>query len=241
MQTQRAYILTIDKPISREYAQHASASCDEIGLNWEYFEGWCDIPGVLAWARSGINLRINEGRPIKLPPADLDYPPNPNLPMGEKAECCTVGHAAIWKKIAEGEEDVGIVLEHDAIMLHSVDIEIPENNMVVLGYKLDKPNRYDHLTAGPAVRLVPIRGHEGAHAYAMTKKTAQILIDEIETGGRLGCVDNAYFILNQRRTKVPLCIADPTPALGWLRASTIWQESAHVNYEFLDSFKQNYK
>jgi hypothetical protein len=241
MQTIKAYILTIDKPISREYAQYCADSCDRAGINWEYFEGWCDIPGVLAWARSGINLTINEGKPITLPPDDYPFEPNPNLHAGEKAECCTVGHAAIWKKIAEGDEDVGIVLEHDALMLTEIDIDIPENRIVVLGYKLPHPERYDHVTAGPPVRFVDILGHEGAHAYAMTKKTAQFLIQEIETTGRLGCVDNAYFILNQRRTKVPLCIADPTPAIGWLRESTIWNGSAYRNYEFIDSFKQNYK
>lgn len=241
MQTQRAYILTINKPISKEYAKHTAESCDSIGLDWEYFEGWCDIPGVLAWAKSGINLTINEGKPITLPPANMYYPPNPNLHAGEKAECCTVGHAAIWKKIAEGKEDVGIVLEHDAVMLHKLSIDIPDNNMVVLGYKLENPSRYDHMTAGPPVRLVPIKGHEGAHAYAMTKKTAEILIEELETVGRWSAVDNAYFILNQRRTKVPLSIADPTPALGWLRESTIWDGSAHRNYEFISSFAKNYK
>lgn len=241
MQTIKSYILTIDKPISREYAKITAESCDRVGIPWEYFEGWCDIPGVLAWARSGINLTINEGRPIQLPHPDSYFKPDPNLHAGEKAECCTVGHAAIWQKIAEGKEDVGIVLEHDAIMLQNIDIDIPENRIVVLGYKLPNPERYDHIQAGPPARFVDILGHEGAHAYAMTKKTAQILIEEIETRGRLGCVDNAYFILNQRRTKVPLCIADPTPAMGWLRESTIWGGSAYRNYEFIDSFKQNYK
>lgn len=241
MQTQRAYILRINKEISEQYARDAMASCDAVGLAWETFDGWCDIPGVLAWAQSGINLTINEGKPIQLPPADYPFEPNENLQAGEKAECCTVGHAAIWKKIAEGEEDVGIVLEHDAIMLQSIDIDIPENRIVVLGYKLPEPDRYDHVTAGPPARFVDILGHEGAHAYAMTKNTAQTLIEEIETVGRLGCIDNAYFILNQRRTKVPLCIADPTPAIGWLRKSTIWGGSAYRNYEFIPSFAENYK
>jgi hypothetical protein len=241
MQTQRAYILTINKPISKEYAKHTAESCDAVGLDWEYFEGWCDIPGVLAWAQSGINLTINEGKPIQLPPADYPFEPNPNLHAGEKAECATVGHAAIWKKIAEGEEDVGIVLEHDAIMLQNIDIDIPENRIVVLGYKLPEPERYDHVTAGPPARFVDILGHEGAHAYAITKKTAQFMVEEIETKGRLGCIDNAYFILNQRRTAVPLCIADPTPAMGWLRESTIWGGSAYRNYQFIPSFAENYK
>lgn len=241
MQTQLAYILRINKEISEEYAAKAMESCHWVGIKSNTFDGWCDIPGVLAWAKSDINLTMNEGKPITLPPADYPYEPNENLAAAEKAECCTVGHAAIWKLIAEQEEDVGIVLEHDALMLTDIPIDIPEGKIVVLGYKLPDPARYDHEAAGPPVEFIDINGHEGAHAYAMTKATARTLVDEIENEGRLGCVDNAYFILNQRRTKVPLCIASPTPAIGWLRESTIWGGSAYRNYEFIDSFQQNYK
>ena len=240
MKPTKAYILKIDKPISKEYAKICADSCDRVNLPWEYFQGWCDIKGVYAWALSGIRLVTNEGRPIQLPPTD-NIPINPNLSDAEKAECCTVGHAAIWKKIAEGPDEAAIVLEHDAIMLQPIDIDIPENRIVVLGYKLPDPSRYDHETAGPPTEFIDIQGHEGAHAYAMTKKTAQFLINEIETKGRLGCVDNAYFILKQRRTQVPLCIASPTPAMAWLRESTIWGGSAYRNYEFIPSFQRNYK
>lgn len=241
MQTQKAYILKIDKRVSHEYAKVCADSCHKVGLQWEYFNGWCDMPGYLAWAKSGIHFTINQGRPFVLPSANKPFKPNPNLSQDEKAECCTAGHAAIWKKIAEGEEDVGIVFEHDAIILHPIDIDIPENRIVVLGYKLQNPTRYDHVTAGKPTGVTDITGHEGAHAYAMTKKTAQFLINEILTVGRLGWVDNAYFIKNQRRTKIPLCIADPTPAIGWLRESTIWTKSAHRNYKFIESFEKNYK
>ena len=240
MKPTKAYILKIKDPISEEYASVCAESCDKVGLPYEYFYGYQNMRGVYAWALSGIRLVTNEGRPIRLPSAD-NVPLIANPSQAEKAECCTVGHAHIWKKIAEGEDEAAIVLEHDAIMLHPVDIDIPENRIVVLGYKLPDPFRYDHETAGPPTELIDIQGHEGAHAYAMTKKTAQFLINEIETKGRLGCVDNAYFILRQRRTQVPLCIASPTPAMGWLRESTIWGGSAYRNYEFIPSFQKNYK
>ena len=66
----------------------------------------------------------------------------------------------------------------------------------------------------------------------MTKKTAQTLIEEIETGGRLGCVDNAYFILNQRRTKVPLSIADL--AADVLEGGNERHEAAHHHNRDVD-------
>jgi len=33
----------------------------------------------------------------------------------------------------------------------------------------------------------------------------------------------------------------PTPAIGYLRESTIWNKSAHVNYQFIPSFAKYYK
>ena len=122
-----------------------------------------------------------------------------------------------------------------------MNIDVPDYVIAVLGYKVPDPEKYDAEKAGPPQQLVDINGHEGAHAYAITKKTAQYLIKEIEENGVLGAVDNAYFIRGQRRTKIPLKLADPTPALGWIRESTIWNSSAHRNYEFVTSFKENYK
>lgn len=75
----------------------------------------------------------------------------------------------------------------------------------------------------------------------MTKRTAQFLVHEIEQRGVLGAVDSAYFIRGQRRTQVPLVLVSPTPAIGWLRESTIWNESAARNYKFISSFEKNYK
>ena len=75
----------------------------------------------------------------------------------------------------------------------------------------------------------------------MTKSTAIKLIREIEQKGIRSAVDNDYFILGQRRTEVPLSIMSPTPAMGWLRESTIWGKSAARNYDFIPSFYENYK
>jgi len=126
-------------------------------------------------------------------------------------------------------------------MYYKPDIKIPDNYLITLGYKLSEL-RYDYKEGNKQPRkLINIDGHEGAHAYMMTKRTAQNLIHEIEEQGILGAVDNAYFIRGQRRTKIPLVIMSPTPAVGYLRDSTIWDESAHVNYEFIDSFANYYK
>ena len=227
MKTSKAYILTIDTPLSLEYAKTCSDSCDKVGLNWEYFKGFSNQSIVDAWASAKVEVPY-----IKEMYGRYKEPNN--------VQCCTAGHAAIWKMIAEGNE-AAIILEHDAIMLQPFDLDIEDDMIVVLGYKLTDINRYDHLKAGKSTRVVGINGHEGAHAYAMTPNTAKTLIQEIAERGILGNVDNAYFIRGQRNTQVRLGIADPTPAIGWLRQSTLWSESADRNYEFIDSFQQNYK
>jgi hypothetical protein len=223
----KAYILRIDKPLSKEYAEVCANSCDSVGLPWVYFDGFYDMTGRAAWLKTGIKMKFSE-------PSGK----NPSSAQ-EKAVCCSAGHAAIWKAIAEGEDGAAIVLEHDAIMLHPMNLDIPDNVIVTLGYKLPNPSSYDHIKAGPPNQLFQIDGHEGAHAYAITKNTAKFLVEEIEDRGVLGCVDNAYFLHKQRKSKVGLMIVSPTPAIGWIRESTIWNKSSNRNSTFIRSFRDH--
>lgn len=225
----KAYILKIDTPTSNEYAETCAKSCDKVGLPWTYFQGFQGMTGQAAWLKTGIKMKFTEPR---------GKDPNTD---GERADCCSAGHGAIWKAIAEGPDEAAIILEHDAIMLQPMRVSIPEDTIVVLGYKLVNPARYDHATAGPARDLIKIDGHEGAHAYAITRETARKMIAEIEERGVLGCVDNAYFLKNQRNTKMKLMIANPTPAIGWLRKSTIWNKAAARNEPFIKSFRASLK
>jgi hypothetical protein len=226
----KAYILKIDTPISNEYAKICADSCDKVGLPWSYFKGYQNQTGKMAFGQIGIK---------NLPSEPYKFVEKPN--QSQKAMCATAGHIHIWKTIAEGPDEAAVVLEHDAIMLQPMTVDIPDNQIVVLGYKIQNPSKYDHIKAGPPKELIPIQGHEGAHAYAITRKMAKFLINEIEQKGIRSAIDNDYFIRGQRRTSAPLSIASPTPAMGWLRESTIWGSSANRNYEFIPSFQQNYK
>lgn len=220
----KAYILRIDHPVSHNYAQQCAASCDAIDLDWTYFDGFQNMTGRSAWLKTGIKMKFTE--PSGKDPAKET----------EKAVCCSAGHAAIWKAVAEGPDEAAIILEHDALMLHPIKLNIPDSIIAVLGYKIEDPHTYQHIEAGPPVELLPTNGHEGAHAYVITKNTAKCLIDEIEERGVLGCVDNAYFLPKQRKTKTGLMIASPTPAIGWIRESTIWKVSSKRNTTFINSF-----
>jgi len=221
MKPTKAYILKTSHEKSQIYAKDVADSCREVNLPWEYVE-WYQGQSDLAWQNTGIQ------KPTKVSGSPA-------------AQCCYSGHIAIWKKIADGNE-AAIVLEHDGMMLHRVNVEIPENMIVVLGYKLENPKKYDHHAAGPPFQIIDVigGGHEGSHAYAITPKTAQSLIDEVISLGCSGAIDNQYF-LKSRRSKIPIKIMSPTPAIGWIRDSTIQSKSSTRNYEFIPSFKQHLK
>ena len=221
MKPTKAYILLIDNPISIEYAEVCARSCEKVGLPYEFFEGYHSTDQRTLWKNLPLKLEINH------------Y-------MDDKAACATAGHFMIWKKIVENDE-CAVILEHDAIMLQPVDFDIPDGYITVLGYKFRDPSRYDHVTAGKTQRLLDLRHHGGAHAYAITANTAKALLDELNERGVMEAIDNMYFMRNARWSNIPMKIADPTPAIGWLRKSTIWNEAAEMNWPPIDSFMQNYK
>lgn len=224
MKPQKAYIIRISDPLSIQYSEDAAASCEKIGLPYEFVNGVENKTAYAAWSQCGLSVKtmgIYKSHKI------------------DKAACASVSHALVWNMIVERKE-TAIILEHDSIMLHPIDADIPDDMIIALGYKLPDPNKYDHVKAGKPTSLVRLRGHEGAHAYALTWGTAAKLLRELRDVGVSLPIDNTFF-LEMRKTAVPLYIADPTPAIGWIRESTIWRESSTVNYPFIKSFSENLK
>jgi len=221
----KAYILRIDTEISKQYAKTAADSCDSIGLQWEYFEG--------------INGKKNEKQFSPWDQVKIDFGGKTPTTKGPAA-CATAGHFLIWQKIIDNNE-CAIVLEHDAIMLHKPEIDIPDNALVVLGYKVKDPEKYDHKKVGGPKVLEERAKHGGAHSYALNAVTANRLLKNIREGKRVNHIDNQFFLTGNSRGIVKLFITDPIASLGWLRESTIWGKSAVDNYlPILDSFKKNY-
>lgn len=224
----KTYILRHDSPVSHEYAAVCAESCDKLGMEWEYFEGFCKIYAVDAYR--SINLfQIDEYITSKI---KIDDSRN-------KAALCTASHVAMWKKIAE-EKETAIILEHDAIMLHKPKFIIPDNTIVTLGYKLRNPAAYDHVSAGAPHKITPINKFSGSHAYAITSETAETLINGIIKRKTAGCIDTHFFGSSRFRNGVDLAIADPVCAIGWLRESTIWYSSKDgITRLYIESFRKN--
>ena len=231
MKPAKAFILMMKgHPVSEEYAATCAKSCEENDTPWEYIE-WYDgtkkqNDAMKAWEEIPIEIKNRQ-----------NFTPRRNT-----AQCATSGHAMAWVKV----RDLGkpaIIFEHDALLLHKIDIDIPEGQIVALGYKLHKPQECNHKQAGPPTDVIDVNGggHEGAHAYAITSSTAIQLLAELTERGIPGAIDNTHFLKSRtKHTKVPIKIMNPTPAVGWLRESTIWNKAASKNYEFIESFKQNY-
>lgn len=225
MKPTKAYILKTSLPKSIEYAKTCSDSCNKHNMPWEYVEWYSDGSTQDAWKSIGIPIKNIDNHKAK----------------NNKAQFATSGHAMMWKKVYDSGE-AAVLFEHDAILLQPVNIDIPDNLIAVLGYKLENIKEYNHMAAGPPKEIVDVNGggHEGAHAYAITPHTAEILLKELEDHGIPGAIDNTHF-LKSRKTQVPIKIVSPTPAIGWLRDSTIWNKSANKNYQFIESFQKNYR
>lgn len=225
MKPTKAYIIVIDDLKSIQYGALCAKTCKDAGVEYEIVQGIQNKTVEEAFATVDPNYRVHQ------------------LSMDPKAACATATHYMLWHKIAQNRE-CAIILEHDAILYHKVDIDIPHDMIVALGYKYKNPKQYDHQKAGPSTKIVPIGMHSGAHAYAITHITAMKLIDEIENIGVCVAIDNWCFMRNfpEFSTQIPLGLVDPISAMGWVRDSTIWEdEPASYNYTYTVSFITNTK
>jgi len=225
----KAYILRVaTHPISVEYAKGAAESCSALGIEWEYFDGFHDMMNDELWNYGQNDLGITS------------YLKETIAPVASSA----ASHIRIWQKIRDNHE-TAIVLEHDALMLHKINLAIPDDTIIVLGYNLDDYTKYDHMSAGCPKHIVPITSHFGCYAYVINHITAQSLLEELKIIGVPVGLDNMYFIRDDKKytSSIPLAIMDPTPAIGWQRASTVWSPEYAIarNTPFIDSFKKNLK
>lgn len=221
MKPTKAYILKINTKLSDIYSETAARSCRTIGLPYEFFYG---VEGV------------DQYEAFK----SLPFPVEVHHSQFDPAACVTVSHYLLWQKIVDTNE-CAIILEHDGIMLHAVDLDIPDNLIVVLGYKLTDPKSYNYKAAGSPRELVSVEAHSGCHAYCITPTTAKALLDELKNIGVTESIDNRYFLRDkpEKVSGIPLAITNPTCAIGWLRKSTVWENSWEFNYLPLSTFTDN--
>jgi glycosyltransferase involved in cell wall biosynthesis len=221
----KAYIIRLSKnQKSVEYAKQTANSCDVLGINWEYFEGYDHLSVADLIKTSGLKV--------------WSY----TFDMSDGGASASFSHFKLWEKIRDNKE-TAIILEHDALMLHNLDLEIPDNTIVNLGYKVSKYQSYDYKKAGSPKEIISIPRHAGAHAYAITYNTADFLLKELEKIGFYYTIDAAYFLppRSLAASSINMAITNPVCAVGWLRDSTIDFKSSNFNFEMIDSFIKNFK
>lgn len=207
----KAYIIRISSEISKSYADMCAESCRNIGLPYAFFEGVENMRSYDAWVNTGLNIKKGS----------MDHRKD-HIGV-DPAACCSASHALVWDLISKSGE-CSVILEHDALMLYPINLDIPDGKIVGLGYKTSDPQRYDHISAGAPTKFIDMPYMHGAHAYAITPNTADMLLHELAIVGGGGPIDNRFF-LKHRTTKVPLAMIDPPAAIGWVRQSTIWDEA----------------
>jgi GR25 family glycosyltransferase involved in LPS biosynthesis len=179
------YILHIDDPRSLKYLDDCIASCKQ-------FPGINPIP-VMGYKEADYK-DLCEEYGLSMIPYYLNQMPT----MGHihnRAFSCTAGHIKIWKMIVESNEP-GVVLEHDAIVKGPFsNIDVDDDEILWLGPRIEFEDDYRY-PWGAIPDYVDVDRWEGTHAYAITPKTAQFLIDKIQEYGLNDSIDGQLGMRN---------------------------------------------
>lgn len=170
MKIAKAYILYIDDVKSKIYADKCAESCDDYSVDYELHLGYMgltieDLAEKTGWKIGREGIEDNDRQYVKEYNAAL-------------------GHIDIWRKIYESGQ-AGVILEHDAVVKGNIhELEVRDGEILHLGPRMDYSRDYE-FPKDKGTAYMPIRRHEGAHAYAMTPATAKFLLDSIEGEARL--------------------------------------------------------
>lgn len=182
---QNVYILHIDEPRSLQYLDDCVRSCKEFpGLNVIPVQGYKGASYKDICKEFGLDI-------IPFYVNQMDT----NGDTLNKAFSCTAGHIKIWQMIVESGEP-GVVLEHDAIVkgpLAMVDVD--DDEILWLGPRIEFEHDYK-FPWGAIFDYVEVDRWEGTHAYAITPKTAQHLLDCMKKFGLNDSIDGQLGMRN---------------------------------------------
>jgi len=168
---QNVYILHIDEPRSLQYLDDCVRSCKEFpDLNV------IPVQGYKGASYKDICKEFDIGI--------IPYYVNQMEQNGDtlnKAFSCTAGHIKIWQMIVASGEP-GVVLEHDAIV---------KGPLAMVEFEHDYKFPW-----GAILDYVDVDRWEGTHAYAITPKTAQFLLDSIKKYGLNDSIDGQLGMRN---------------------------------------------
>ena len=219
-----AYIIYIDRPESVEYANQCAKSCEQYGLPYTLWRGVQQFDKQFLEAETGLTWNYNSS-------------------SGDSG--CTASHFKLWRLIAE-QSHACCIFEHDAIIKGKIyDTEIPNNKLVMLGYRVLDQDDYER--PSDPVTFMDINKFEGTHAYAITPAMAKYMIERMEThytqtfGGVNTTIDGILSIHDS--FGIARCVMEPPPAICVVgnRISTIQGRPADYNACMAPSFVKGLK
>jgi hypothetical protein len=206
-----AYILYHNSPKSIEYLQDCIDSCNQ-------------FPNILAIpfaGPSGTNCvdSCNEFG-IHIIPHYLNQMSARQKEFNNSFSC-SIGHYRIWREIVKTNEPA-VVLEHDAVVKQDfTTLEPVDGEILWLGPRILNMDDYTY-PVGWENKYVEVDRWEGTHAYAITPKTAQILLDYVQEYGINDSIDGQLGMRNMFDMRMRA--ADPPPVVAVVsgdRQSTI--------------------
>lgn len=161
---EKAYIIRVEgNKTSEEKANVCAASCDKVGMKWEYWDAYNGIS-----SNTIIPPTHHSGVPAMIKLTD-HY-----LTRGEVA--CALSHISLWQKCVLDDKPI-VVLEHDSKMLKRYDQHSVYNSICYLGSD-EQVNRGWHVSPTPPHAS---DGHNyhficRAHAYAIDPAVAKNML-----------------------------------------------------------------
>ena len=224
---EKAYILYIDEPKSIEWANETVASCIEHKVPYELFKGYRGLSCTDLTYKTGWVC----GRP-GLENEDEQYVREYNAALG---------HIRIWEKIAAGDDPCAI-LEHDAIVKADFTKLEMHGDVMFLGPRVDSRHDYECPT-GLEVEYLPTRRFEGLHAYVLSPKTAQFLLDKVKEMRRILPTEAMLSVRNP--FDMDLRMVDPAFVvceIGGRKSFTMQDEvTIPQNFKYGDAFLCGFK
>lgn len=205
---------------SESYAKICADSLEFSNMKHEYIDAVQNVDYKTAASQAGLTFteeQFNKSKELKNSVAE-----HPEcMEMGNA--CCTASHVKAWRRVVEIDKPCAI-LEHDAYVYKNFrNFEIPEDVLVHLGPRMRDTKTY--VPRGRVRRLIRIPQSIGTHGYAITPKTAQKLIDGLESAGMVYGVDHYLFMSNA--CGLDIIAADPYPLICWSRESTMGDTPEH--------------
>lgn len=194
------YVLYIDNPKSIQYKDDCVKSCDGSGMNVIPVQGY-----------NGASYKdICEEFGVHMIPFYLSQMPQQEQILN-RVFSCTAGHMKIWQMIVESKEP-GIILEHDAIVKGPLSqVEVDDDEILWLGPRIDQERDY-RFPIGSIPEYIDVDRWEGTHAYAITPKTAQYLLDCLHKYGLNDSIDGQLGMRNIFDMK--FTAIDPPPVVA---------------------------